>query len=52
MLKTIIKHRSIIAASILKYRSVHNLIDVTGDSAGIKSEGIKVLNHICTNVLN
>jgi len=42
-------YRSIIAASILKSRGIHNLIDVAGGFAAIKAEGIKVSNHLCPN---
>jgi len=40
-------YRSIIAASILKSRGIHNLIDVAGGFKDIKEQGIKVTKYIC-----
>ncbi len=40
-------YRSIIAASILKSRGIHNLIDVAGGFADIKKVGIPVTNEVC-----
>lgn len=40
-------YRSVIAASILKSRGIHNLIDVAGGFDSIKKEGIPVSNEVC-----
>ena len=40
-------YRSMIAASILKSRGIHNLIDVKGGFKAIKEAGIKVTNYVC-----
>ncbi|SDS27383.1 MBL fold metallo-hydrolase [Christiangramia echinicola] len=40
-------YRSMIAASILKSRGIHNLIDVKGGYKAIKEAGIKVTNYVC-----
>lgn len=37
-------YRSVIAASILKSRGIHNVIDVAGGFAAIKNEGIKIVS--------
>ncbi|MEE9363301.1 MAG: MBL fold metallo-hydrolase [Cellulophaga sp.] len=44
-------YRSVIAASILKSRGIHNLIDVAGGFAAIKKEGITVTDFICPSTL-
>ncbi|MFG6687310.1 rhodanese-like domain-containing protein [Mariniflexile sp. HNIBRBA6329] len=44
-------YRSMIAASILKSRGIHNLIDITGGFAAIKQAGIPVTDYICPTTL-
>lgn len=44
-------YRSMIAASILKSRGIHNLIDVKGGFASIKKTGIKVSDYVCPSTL-
>ena len=44
-------YRSVIAASILKSRGIHNLIDVAGGFAAIKKEGVAVTDFICPSTL-
>ncbi len=44
-------YRSVIAASILKSRGIHNLIDITEGFKAIKASGIKVTNYICPTTL-
>jgi len=44
-------YRSVIAASILKSRGIHNLIDVAGGFAGIKKAGIPVTAEVCPSTL-
>ena len=44
-------YRSIIAASILKSRGIHNLIDVAGGMKAIKEVGIPVTDYICPSTL-
>jgi len=44
-------YRSVIAASILKSRGIHNLIDVKGGFAAIKNEGMKISEYICPSKL-
>ncbi|MGB1113794.1 MAG: MBL fold metallo-hydrolase [Flavobacteriaceae bacterium] len=44
-------YRSMIAASILKSRGIHNLIDVKGGFARIKKTGIKVSDYVCPSTL-
>lgn len=44
-------YRSVIAASILKSRGIHNLVDVTGGFAALKSSGIPVTNYVCPSTL-
>ena len=44
-------YRSMIAASILKSRGIHNLIDVQGGFAAIKETGIPVTNYVCPSTL-
>jgi hypothetical protein len=39
------------AASILKSRVIHNLIDVKGGFAKIKENGIKVSEYVCPSTL-
>ncbi len=40
-------YRSMIAASILKSRGYHNVIDVKGGFAAIKKTGIKTTSYVC-----
>jgi len=40
-------YRSMIAASILKSRGIHNLIEVKGGFKAIKGAGIKVSDYVC-----
>nr|WP_299338960.1 MBL fold metallo-hydrolase [Allomuricauda sp.] len=40
-------YRSMIAASILKSRGIHNLVDITGGFAAIKKAGIPVTDFVC-----
>ena len=44
-------YRSMIAASILKSRGIHNLIDVKGGFASIKKAGIKLSDYVCPSTL-
>ena len=44
-------YRSMIAASILKSRGIHNLIDVKGGFEAIKGTGIKTTNYVCPSTL-
>ena len=44
-------YRSVIAASILKSRGIHNLIDVAGGFAAIKEVGVPVTNYVCPSTL-
>ncbi len=44
-------YRSMIAASILKSRGIHNLIDVKGGFKAIKESGVQVSNFICPTTL-
>ena len=44
-------YRSMIAASILKSRGIHNLTDVQGGFKAIKETGVKVSNFICPSTL-
>lgn len=44
-------YRSVIAASILKSRGIHNLIDVAEGFAGIKKVGLPVTAEICPSTL-
>jgi glyoxylase-like metal-dependent hydrolase (beta-lactamase superfamily II)/rhodanese-related sulfurtransferase len=44
-------YRSIIAASILKARGYHNVVNVTGGFAAIKNTGIKTTNYVCPSTL-
>jgi len=40
-----------IAASILKSRGIHNLIDVKGGFKAIKEANISVSNYVCPSTL-
>ena len=44
-------YRSLIAASILKSRGIHNLIDIKGGYKSIKAQGIKVSDYVCPTTL-
>jgi len=44
-------YRSVIAASILKSRGIHNLIDVAGGFGAIKESGIEVTDYVCPTTL-
>ncbi|WP_026812206.1 MBL fold metallo-hydrolase [Arenibacter certesii] len=44
-------YRSVIAASILKSRGIHNLIDIAGGFADIKKSGIPVTDYVCPTTL-
>ena len=44
-------YRSMIAASILKSRGIHNLINVEGGFKQIKEEGVKVTEYVCPSTL-
>ncbi len=44
-------YRSMIAASILKSRGIHNLIDVRGGFAAIKKVQMKVSDYVCPSTL-
>ena len=45
-------YRSMIAASILKARGYHNVINVLGGFSAIKETGIKITNYVCPSTLN
>jgi glyoxylase-like metal-dependent hydrolase (beta-lactamase superfamily II)/rhodanese-related sulfurtransferase len=44
-------YRSVIAASILKARGYHNVVNVLGGYAAIKNTGIKTTNYVCPSTL-
>nr|WP_299071001.1 MBL fold metallo-hydrolase [uncultured Allomuricauda sp.] len=44
-------YRSVIAASILKSRGIHNLVDVAGGYKAIKDAGIPVTDFVCPTTL-
>ncbi|MDT0605937.1 MBL fold metallo-hydrolase [Croceitalea rosinachiae] len=44
-------YRSMIAASILKSRGIHNLVDVAGGFGAIKKAGILVTDFVCPTTL-
>ncbi len=44
-------YRSVIAASILKSRGIHNLVDVGGGFGAIKLSGIETTNYVCPSTL-
>ena len=44
-------YRSMIAASILKSRGIHNLIDVKGGFGAIKKTGLEITDYICPSTL-
>jgi len=44
-------YRSMIAASILKSRGIHNLVDVQGGFKAIRDAGLKTTNYVCPSTL-
>ncbi len=44
-------YRSVIAASILKSRGIHNLVDVGGGFSAIKLAGIETTSYVCPSTL-
>nr|WP_315147270.1 MBL fold metallo-hydrolase [uncultured Flavobacterium sp.] len=44
-------YRSVIAASILKARGYHNIVNVLGGFASIKKTAIKTTNYVCPSTL-
>jgi len=44
-------YRSVIAASILKARGYHNLVDVAGGFGAIKQTSLKVSDYVCPSTL-
>ena len=44
-------YRSVIAASILKSRGFHNLIDLAGGYGALKNVGVEVTNYVCPSTL-
>ncbi|WP_010135139.1 MBL fold metallo-hydrolase [Ochrovirga pacifica] len=44
-------YRSMIAASILKSRGIHNFVDVEGGFKSIKEQGIKTTDYVCPSTL-
>jgi len=44
-------YRSVIAASILKSRGIHNFIDVSGGFGALKSSGAPVTDYVCPTTL-
>ena len=44
-------YRSMIAASVLKSRGIHNFIDIDGGFAAIKESEIEVSNYVCPSTL-
>lgn len=44
-------YRSMIAASILKSRGIHNLVDVAGGMKAIKEAGIPVTDYVCPTTI-
>ena len=44
-------YRSVIAASILKSRGIHNLVDIAGGMGAIKKVGIPVSDFVCPSTL-
>jgi hydroxyacylglutathione hydrolase len=45
-------YRSVITASILKKRGIHNLIDVQGGFKAIKETKIELTDHVCPSTIN
>lgn len=44
-------YRSVIAASLLKSRGIHNLVDIGGGFAEIKNSGVPVTDYVCPTTL-
>ncbi len=44
-------YRSMIAASILKSRGIHNLVDIKGGFKAIKEVEIETTNHVCPSTI-
>ncbi|MGY5353323.1 MBL fold metallo-hydrolase [Wenyingzhuangia sp. IMCC45467] len=44
-------YRSMIAASILKSRGIHNFIDVSGGFSAIKKSGVKTTDYVCPSTI-
>ena len=44
-------YRSMIAASILKSRGIHNLIDIQGGFKAIKEADVEVSTYVCPSTL-
>ncbi|MFB9052806.1 rhodanese-like domain-containing protein [Formosa undariae] len=44
-------YRSVIAASILKSRGYHNLIDIAGGMKAIREAGVPLTNYVCPSTL-
>ncbi|NAS14284.1 MBL fold metallo-hydrolase [Poritiphilus flavus] len=44
-------YRSVIAASILKSRGIHNLIDIGGGFAAMKAAGMELTDYVCPSTL-
>ena len=44
-------YRSVIAASILKSRGIHNLIDIAGGFGALKEAGVSVSDFVCPTTL-
>jgi len=44
-------YRSMIAASILKSRGIHNLINIKGGFVAIKKAGVQVSGFVCPTTL-
>lgn len=44
-------YRSVIAASILKSRGIHNLVDIAGGFGALKKEGAEVTDYVCPTTL-
>jgi rhodanese-related sulfurtransferase len=44
-------YRSMIAASILKSRGIHNLVDISGGFKAIKEAGLPVSDYVCPSTL-
>ncbi len=44
-------YRSVIAASILKSRGFHNLVDLAGGYTALKNAGVEVTDYVCPSTL-
>ena len=44
-------YRSVIAASILKSRGIHNIIDIGGGFDAIKEAGLEITDYVCPSTL-